>query len=100
MPVGTRIERTETATQKLLALADSITNGKIEISSAFIGTQPSSYPINTVYLWTSGPQESVIKINLKKHSGISIEDFKEQLRKRITKTIPDAIISFEPGDMV
>jgi multidrug efflux pump subunit AcrB len=100
MPVGTRIERTETATQKLLALADSITGGKIEISSAFIGTQPSSYPINTVYLWTSGPQEAVIKINLKKNSGISIENFKEQLRSRITRTIPGAVISFEPGDLV
>jgi CzcA family heavy metal efflux pump len=100
MPVGTRIERTETATQRLLSLADSITRGKIEISSAFIGTQPSSFPINLVYLWTSGPQESVIKINLKRKSGIKIEDFKEQLRNRINKAIPDAVISFEPGDMI
>jgi multidrug efflux pump subunit AcrB len=100
MPVGTRIERTETATQKLLVLADSISRGKIEITSAFIGTQPSSYPINTVYLWTSGPQESVIKINLKNHSGIPIEKFKEQLRDQIKKAIPEAIISFEPGDLV
>ena len=100
MPVGTRIERTETATQKLLALADSISNGQIEISSAFIGTQPSSYPINTVYLWTSGPQESVIKINLKKSSGIRIEKFKEKLRNQISKVIPEAVISFEPGDLV
>jgi CzcA family heavy metal efflux pump len=100
MPVGTRIERTEEATQRLLAVADSISGGKIEISSAFIGTQPSSYPINLVYLWTSGPQESVIKINLKKKSGISIESFKEKLRNQITKAIPDAVISFEPGDLV
>ena len=100
MPIGTRIERTEAATQKLLALADSITNGNVEISSAFVGTQPSSYPINNIYLWTSGPHESVIKINLKKESGIAIEDFKEQLRNRITQTIPGAVISFEPGDLV
>jgi CzcA family heavy metal efflux pump len=100
MPVGTRIEKTEAATQKLLALADSITGNKVEITSAFIGTQPSSYPINTVYLWTSGPQESVIKINLKRNSGIRIESFKEQLRDRIKKVIPDAVISFEPGDLV
>ena len=100
MPVGTRIERTETATRKFLALADSISGGKIEISSAFIGTQPSSFPINLVYLWTSGPQESVIKLNLKKNSGISIEKFKEELRNRVTKIIPGAVISFEPGDLV
>ncbi|HLG41087.1 MAG TPA: efflux RND transporter permease subunit, partial [Chitinophagaceae bacterium] len=48
LPTGIRIERTEGATQKLLAIADSITNSNIEISSAFVGTQPSSYPINNV----------------------------------------------------
>ncbi len=100
LPAGTRIERTETATQKLLAIADSITNGNIEISSAFVGAQPSSYPINNVYLWTSGPHESVIKINLKKDAGISIENFKEQLRTEVQKNIPAAKISFEPGDLV
>jgi len=100
LPTGTRIERTETATQKLLAISDSITNGNIEISSAFVGTQPSSYPINNVYLWTSGPHESVIKINLKKNAGISIENFKEKLRHEIKKSIPGATLSFEPGDLV
>lgn len=100
MPVGTRLERTEEATQKLLHIADSITNGNIEISSAFVGTQPSSYPINNVYLWTSGPQESVIKFNLNKEGGIGIEDFKEQLRKSVSQSFPSASISFEPGDLV
>lgn len=100
LPIGTRLERTEEATQKLLQIADSITEGNVEISSAFVGTQPSSYPINLVYLWTSGPQESVIKINLKKKSGIRIETFKEQLRKAVSQSLPYASISFEPGDLV
>jgi CzcA family heavy metal efflux pump len=100
LPTGTRIERTEEATQKLLAIADSITNGNIAISSAFVGTQPSSYPINNVYLWTSGPQESVIKINLNKDAGIAIEDFKEQLRLKVQQSMPGATLSFEPGDLV
>src|SRR3989339_64689 len=100
MPVGTRLERTEEATQKLLHVADSITKGNIEISSAFVGTQPSSYPINNVYLWTSGPQESVIKFNLNKESGIGIENFKEQMRNAVSKSFPGASISFEPGDLV
>jgi multidrug efflux pump subunit AcrB len=100
LKTGTRIERTEEATQKILAIADSITHGNVGISSAFVGTQPSSYPINTVYLWTSGPHEAVIKINLKKEAGMAIEDFKEQLRQRVTSSIPGAVISFEPGDLV
>lgn len=100
LPAGTRVERTETATQEFLHLADSITNGHIEISSAFVGVQPSSYPVNLIHLWTSGPHESVIKIKLQKGTGIAIEDFKEALRKAVKKTLPTASISFEPGDMV
>jgi len=100
LPPGTRIERTEAATQKLLAIADSITHGNLDITSAFVGTQPSSYAIVNVYVWTSGPQESVITIKLKKESGVRIEDFKEQMRQAMARDIPDATISFEPGDLV
>jgi multidrug efflux pump subunit AcrB len=66
----------------------------------FIGTQPSSYPVNLVHLWTSGPHEAMLKINLKKETAISIDDFKEQLREAVRKNIPALSISFEPGDMV
>lgn len=100
LPVGTRVERTEEVTQKVLALADSITGNEVEITSAFVGTQPSSYPVNLVHLWTSGPHEAVIRINLTKSSSISIEDFKEQLRGVVKKNLPSLKISFEPGDMV
>ncbi len=100
LPVGTRLERTEEATQKLLQIADSITGGKVEISSCFVGTQPSSYPVNLIHLWTSGPNESVIKIKLKQHSGIGIEAFKEKMRSAVKQDLPKAAISFEPGDLV
>lgn len=72
----------------------------IAISSAFIGTQPSSYPVNLIHLWTSGPHESVTKINLKKEADYPIEQFKEELRKRVKEQMPDAKLSFEPGDLV
>ncbi|RAJ80217.1 multidrug efflux pump subunit AcrB [Chitinophaga dinghuensis] len=100
LPVGTRVERTEVATQRLLHMADSITKGQIEISSAFIGVQPSSYPVNLIHLWTSGPHESVTKIKLKQGTGIPIEKFKEALREAIKRDMPAATLSFEPGDMV
>lgn len=48
LPTGTRLERTEEATQQLLVLANKITNNNIEISSAFVGTQPSQYPVNLI----------------------------------------------------
>ncbi len=100
LPVGTRVERTEEVTQRVLALADSITGNKVEITSAFVGTQPSSYPVNLVHLWTSGPHEAVVRINLTKSSTMDIEDFKERLRAAIDKNLPSLKISFEPGDIV
>ncbi len=100
MPLGTRLERTEEATQKMLKIADSITNHQVDASSAFVGTQPSTYPTNTIYLFTRGPNESVVNIALKKKSGIPIEEFKERLRAAVKAEMPDATISFEPGDLV
>lgn len=100
LPVGTRFERTEDATRKLLSLADSIAGkGNTEITSAFVGTQPSSFPVNYIHLWTSGPHESVTKIKLKK-GVIPIAVFREQLRAAVAEGIPKAKISFEPGDIV
>ncbi|WP_238531671.1 efflux RND transporter permease subunit [Nitritalea halalkaliphila] len=53
-----------------------------------------------IHLWTSGPHESVTRINLKKRAGIRIEAFKEQLRAKVREELPEARISFEPGDLV
>jgi multidrug efflux pump subunit AcrB len=99
LPVGTRLERTEDATRTLLALTDSIVGkGNVEITSAFIGTQPTSYPVNYIHLWTSGPNESVTKIKLKT-GVIPISDFREKLRAAVSKAMPAARLSFEPGDI-
>ncbi|MGN6541487.1 MAG: efflux RND transporter permease subunit [Ginsengibacter sp.] len=100
MPTGTRLERTEDATRKVLQIANNITGNKVAISSAFIGVQPSSYPINLIYLWTSGPQESVIRFNLAKDVDMPIEAFKEKMRSDVAQSFPEARVSFEPGDLV
>jgi multidrug efflux pump subunit AcrB len=100
LPVGTRLERTEEVTQKVLALADSITGNEVDITSAFVGTQPSSYPVNLIHLWTSGPHEAVVRIKLTRNTSVDIEDFKERLREAISKNLPSLKISFEPGDIV
>jgi multidrug efflux pump subunit AcrB len=100
LPVGSRFERTEDATRKLLALTDSIAGkGHVDITSAFIGTQPASYPVNYIYLWTGGPNESVTKIKLKP-GALPIADFRERLRAAVAKDMPRVKISFEPGDIV
>jgi multidrug efflux pump subunit AcrB len=100
LPTGTRFERTEDATRKLLSLTERIAGkGNVEITSAFIGTQPSSYPVNLIHLWTSGPNESVTKIKLRP-GAIRIQSFREQLRRAVVREMPGVRLSFEPGDIV
>lgn len=121
-PVGTRIERTEELTRQVLATVREAVGNNIEMSVGFGGVSPSSYTINTVYLWTAGPEEVVMRMALKQHSGIRIEPLKERLRKslpervgawlqrelaaeglpedRIHAQVRDLRFSFEPADIV
>lgn len=99
LPVGTRLERTEDATRKLLSIVNNVVDKEnVVITSAFVGTQPSSFPVNYIHLWTGGPHESVTKIKLQQ-GAIRMDDFKEKLRLAVKKEIPNAKISFEPGDL-
>lgn len=101
MPTGTRIERTEDATKRVLTIIDSIVGkDKVEISSAFVGLQPPTYAINPIFLYTSGPHEAVIKANIAKDAGIGIENLKEKIRTSVKQTLPNVQLSFEPADLV
>jgi multidrug efflux pump subunit AcrB len=101
LPTGTRIERTETATKNVLEVIDRIAGkDNIEITSSFAGLQPQTYAINSIFLWTSGPHEALLKVKFKTTSGIRLEKFKEQLRDSLKKDMPAAMISFEPADLV
>lgn len=101
LPTGTRVERTEDETKHFLSIIDSLAGkDNVAITSAFVGTQPSSFPNNTIYLWTSGPHEAVVKVNLQKDAGINLNNLKEQIRDAVKKDIPAMQISFEPADLV
>jgi multidrug efflux pump subunit AcrB len=100
-PTGTRIERTELIELRALDLIKrELGPQNVEISTAFIGVQPASYPINTIYLWTSGPQEAVMLVALKPTSPLRGGALKERLRQRFHEQMPETQISFEAGDIV
>ncbi len=100
-PTGTRVERTEVIALKALDAIKAEAGGdNVAITLGFVGAQPPSYPINTIHLWTSGPQEAVLLIALRKGSGIRLNAFKERLRKRLPEVIPGTALSFEAGDVV
>ena len=37
--------------------------GNVGLTLGFVGVQNAAYPINTIYLWTSGPQEAVMQLH-------------------------------------
>jgi len=100
-PTGTRVERTEIIALKTLeAIGAEAGPESVDITLGYVGTQPPSYPVNTIHLWTSGPHEAVLLVALRRGSGIRLEEFKERMRGRLAEAIPDTAVSFEAGDVV
>jgi multidrug efflux pump subunit AcrB len=100
-PTGTRVERTELMALKVLdTIAQEVGPENVDASLGFIGSQPSSYPVNTIYLWTAGPHEAVLLVSLKPEREMSTDTLQETLRSKIDEIAPGAVVSFEAADLV
>lgn len=65
-PIGTRIEETEPMVLHALDLIrKTIGKENVEVTSDYVGVQPSSYPVNLIHLFTSGPEEAVVQVQLR-----------------------------------
>jgi multidrug efflux pump subunit AcrB len=100
-PDGTRVPVTEEMARRVL---DTINReagpGNIALTLSYVGTQGSSYPINAVFLWTSGPQEAVMNVALRPGTSISLRDLEEKLRNTLPQQFPGSHFSFDPGDLI
>ncbi len=100
-PEGTRVAATE---EMVLRVLDSIGRkagpGNIDLTLSYVGLQAASYPINTVFLWTSGPHEAVINIALRPGASVRLQDLEEELRKELPQQFPGSHFSFDPGDLI
>ncbi|MGH9470106.1 MAG: efflux RND transporter permease subunit, partial [Terriglobia bacterium] len=100
-PTGTRIEATEQMTLKTLDEIKRLAGpGNVEVTLGYVGTYAPSYPINLIYLWTSGPQEAVVRVQLKPGAHIGVAAFEEQLRGVLARDFPGTAFTFESGDIV
>ena len=100
-PTGTRIEKTEAiAKQVLEAIKAESGKDAMDISIGFVGVQAASFPVNVIHLWTSGPEEAVLQVQLKQGGDINLDDLQEKLRKRLASELPDVRLSIEPSDIV
>jgi multidrug efflux pump subunit AcrB len=121
-PTGTRIEQTEAITREALDfIGREVGPHNVAISLGYVGVVPPSYPINSVYLWTGGPEESVMRVALKP-GVIPVEALKRALREKLpghlrewtakkwaaegvpperaARQLDELRVSFEPADIV
>jgi len=100
-PAGTKFESTERiAADVLEEIKTAAGAGNVAVTLGYVGVQPSSYPINTIFLWTGGSHEGVLQVALRPDAPIRLAAFEEQLRDRFARRFPDVQFSFEPGDIV
>jgi multidrug efflux pump subunit AcrB len=98
-PDGTRLERTEDALKRTLAIIDSTVNNHIAVSSAYVGLIPSSYGTSNLYVFNTGTNEAVIQVSLDPKYHTNLESLKEELRANINKEMPQMRLSFEPIEL-
>jgi multidrug efflux pump subunit AcrB len=100
-PAGTKFESTERLGRDVLDVIGATAGAdNVDITLGYVGVQPSSYPINTIFLWTSGSHEGVLQVALKPDAPVKLEELQEKLRQAFHTKFPEAQFSFEPGDIV
>jgi len=99
-PIGTRIEETEPMILHALDLIrKTVGKENVEVTSDYVGVQPSSYPVNLIHLFTSGPEEALVQVQLRPGHPDD-ERLREDLRAAFSKEMPSLHLSFEAGDIV
>jgi multidrug efflux pump subunit AcrB len=100
-PTGMRVEALEKRVAAFVnQVKQEVGEANVEKVLGYAGQQPPMFPISSAFLWTSGPHQAVIDVQLKEDAHINMAQFQDNLRKRLQKAVPDTKFSFEPGDLV
>ncbi len=87
-PTGTRIERTEEITRKAIdILRDEVGKENLATTVGYVGTTPPGFSNQAIYLWSSGPEEAILRVALKEDSGIKVEELKVRLRELLPQKL-------------
>ncbi|MGV8879627.1 MAG: efflux RND transporter permease subunit [Sphingobacteriaceae bacterium] len=100
-PQGSRIEKTEKLVKAVIEdIKQELPENGLSISSAFVGQQPATSPINPIFLFTNASHEAVLQVAIDQNIyGGSMEILKENIRKALAKNHPDARFNFEPMEL-
>jgi multidrug efflux pump subunit AcrB len=122
-PQGTHYELTrQVAQQTLEVIAAEVGPENVDITMGYVGATPPQYTINMAYLWSRGPDDSLLRVGLRHGSGVGIFELQERLRKALPQKVGawfrqellrlgltrdqaeqrvrDLVFAFEPGDLI
>jgi multidrug efflux pump subunit AcrB len=122
-PQGTHYELTrQVAQQTLDVIAEEVGPENIDIKMGYAGANPPQFTINMAYLWSRGPDDSLLRVGLGKGRKVGIFELQERLRKVLPEKVGawfraellrlgvpqdeavaragDLVFAFEPGDLI
>ncbi len=122
-PQGTHFELTRQVAQKTLeVIAEEAGPETVDITMGYAGANPPQFTINMAYLWSRGPDDSLLRVGLRHGSGVGIFELQERLRKALPakvggwfrgellrlgltrnqadQRVGDLVFAFEPGDLI
>ena len=92
-------KRNESFFRRSMSIQQDVGKANILITSDFMGTIPSSYPVDLIHLFTSGPQEAIIQVAVKSDAPRG-EGLRERIRADLHRKLPACQVSFEAADIV
>jgi multidrug efflux pump subunit AcrB len=122
-PEGTHFELTRQVAQRTLdAIAEEAGPENIDITMGYVGANPPQFTINMAYLWSRGPDDSMLRIGLRHGSKVGVFELQEKLRTALPRKVGawfreallglgltakqaderarDLSFAFEPGDLI
>jgi multidrug efflux pump subunit AcrB len=122
-PQGTHYELTRQVAQKALdVIAEEAGPNNIDITMGYVGANPPQFTINMAYLWSRGPDDSMLRVGLRQGSKIGVFELQERLRsalprkvgawfrgelvrlglkpEQVDQRVADLVFAFEPGDLI
>jgi multidrug efflux pump subunit AcrB len=122
-PQGTHYELTRQVAQKTLdVIAEEVGPDDVDVTMGYAGANPPFFTINMAYLWTRGPDDSLLRIALRDGSSVDVFKLQERLRKALPakvgawfrqellrlgltpdqadQRVKDMVFAFEPGDLI
>jgi multidrug efflux pump subunit AcrB len=122
-PQGTHFELTRQVAQKTLdVIAEEVGPEKVDVTMGYAGANPPQFTIIMAYLWSRGPDDSLLRVALREGSKVDIFKLQERLRKALPakvgawfrqellrigltpaqadQRVADMVFAFEPGDLI